>query len=147
MNWGRIILGGLAAGLVINISEAILNVPVLGDDWAQIMTAMGKSGEFSGGQIAMFNVIGFVTGIMLVWLYAAIRPRFGAGPKTALCAASVTWTLNYLLPSVMFLVMGLFPSGIITFALVWGLVEMLIAGYVGGWVYKEAAPAARAQAA
>ena len=31
-----------------------------------------------------------------VWLYAAIRPRFGPGPKTAICAGLIVWGLSYL---------------------------------------------------
>ena len=30
----------------------------------------------------MFTVWGFLVGIFAVWLYAAIRPRYGAGAKT-----------------------------------------------------------------
>jgi hypothetical protein len=148
MNFARIIMGGLAAGLVINVSEGILNAVVLADDWAKIMAGLGKPAEFSGGQIVMFNVMGFTMGIAMVWLYAAIRPRYGAGAKTAICAGCATWTLSTLLPSIGQAAMDLFPSGLIAFALAWSLVEMVVAGLVGGWVYREEAPAAaRAHAA
>lgn len=141
-------MGGLAAGLVINVSEGILNAVVLADDWAQVMAAMGKPAEFSGGQIALFNVMGFALGIAMVWLYAAIRPRYGAGAKTAICAGCATWTLSTLLPSIGQVAMSLFPSNLIAIGLVWSLVEMIVAGLVGGWLYREAAPAAaRAHAA
>ena len=33
----------------------------------------------------------FVGGPMALWLYAAIRPRFGAGPRTAVIAATFIW--------------------------------------------------------
>jgi hypothetical protein len=148
MNMARILMGGLAAGLVINISEATLNVAVLGDDWAQVMTALGKPSEFTGGQIALFNVMGFALGIATVWLYAAIRPRYGAGPKTAVCAGSATWTISMLLPSIGQAAMNLFPPNLIAIGLVWSLVEMIVAGLVGGKLYREEAPAAiRAHAA
>jgi hypothetical protein len=148
MNFARIVMGGLAAGLVINVSEGILNAVVLADDWARIMAGMNKPAEFSGGQIVLFNVMGFMLGIAMVWLYAAIRPRYGAGPKTAICAGCATWTLAALLPSIGQVAMDLFPSGLIAFALLWALVEMIVAGLVGGWIYREEAPAvARAHAA
>jgi hypothetical protein len=38
-----------------------------------------------------FVLWGFLVGIFAVWLYAAIRPRYGDGPKTALCAGAVVW--------------------------------------------------------
>jgi hypothetical protein len=35
-----------------------------------------------GAQLAMFIAWGFLVGIVAIWLYAGIRPRYGAGPKT-----------------------------------------------------------------
>ena len=32
-------------------------------------------------------IVDFILGILTVWVYAAIRPRFGPGPRTALTAA------------------------------------------------------------
>src|SRR5437667_4515115 len=45
--------------------------------------------------IGVFVIGGFVLGVLLVWLYAAIRPRFGPGPKTSLIAGLVLWFLAY----------------------------------------------------
>ena len=137
MNWGRIILGGLAAGVVINISAATLHEGILKDTWSAAMQELGKSGEFGGGQDAMFVVMGFLIGIALVWLYAAIRPRYGAGPKTAMCAGAATWLLAYALPSIGQIAMDLWPLGALLAAIAWGLVEMIPAGLAGGWLYKE----------
>ena len=67
MNWKRIILGGLVAGLIINMSQGALHEGLLKDTWSTSMQALGKTGEFSGGQIAVFNIMGFLTGIALVW--------------------------------------------------------------------------------
>ena len=137
MNWRRIILGGLVAGLIINVSEGVLHEGVLKDTWSTAMQALGKPGEFSGGQIAMFNVMGFLTGIALVWLYAAIRPRCGAGPKTAMCAGATVWFLAYVLATIGQVAMDLWPLGALITALSWGLVEMIVAGLAGGWLYRE----------
>jgi hypothetical protein len=106
------------------------------------MSGLGKPAEFTGGQIALFNVMGFALGIAMVWLYAAIRPRYGAGAKTAVCAGCATWTLSTLLPSIGQSAMNLFPGNLIAIALVWSLAEMIVAGLVGGKLYREEAPAA-----
>lgn len=137
INWTRVLLGGLVAGLIINIGESVLNGFLLADAWASEMRALNRP-EFSGGQIGQFMVIGFLTGIAGVWLYAAIRPRYGAGPKTALCAAMALWGLNYLLPSLGFLAMGLISQRLIVIGTVWGLVELAVALVAGCRVYKEA---------
>src|SRR5437660_9529919 len=75
-NRGRVILGGLLAGLVINIVEYITNGVVLKEGWGQAMRALGKSAELNTGAIVMFNIGGFLLGIAAVWLYAANRPRY-----------------------------------------------------------------------
>jgi hypothetical protein len=74
-NGVRVILGGLLAGLVINIVEFITNGVVLREAWGHAMQALGKSGQLSAGAIVIFNIWGFLLGIAAVWLYAAIRPR------------------------------------------------------------------------
>ena len=61
-NRGRVILGGLLAGLIINIVEFVTNGVVLKDMWAQIMQGMGKSGQLPASSIALFNLGGFLAG-------------------------------------------------------------------------------------
>ena len=52
-----------------------------------MQAALGGLGkQMGGGALASFTVWGFLVGIFAVWLYAAIRPRFGALRATALCA-------------------------------------------------------------
>jgi hypothetical protein len=136
INMSRVVLGGLAAGLVINASEYVLNEIVLAEDMQAAITRMNLP-PIGGPTIAVFMLFGFILGITTVWLYAAIRPRFGAGPTTALCAGSTVWLLAYLYPSVGYWVMGMMPAGAIVTAVVWGLVELLAAALVGGYLYQE----------
>jgi hypothetical protein len=137
INTRGVVVGGLVAGLVINISEYILNEPVFGADIAAAMTAHNLP-LIGGGAIAVFLVLGFVLGALLVWLYAAIRPRFGPGPKTATIAGVVVWLLAYGWSTVTFGVMGLFPARLLIIGLIWGLVELVVAAVVGGRFYSEA---------
>ncbi|MBI1897892.1 MAG: hypothetical protein HYS04_15380 [Acidobacteria bacterium] len=137
INWSRVLLCGLLAGLIINIGEFILNAVVLADDWRQAMTALNRPGEITPGQIVVFNIWGFVGGITLLWLYAAIRPRYGAGPRTALCAGAAFWFIGYAMAMVGPLVMDIFPSRLIFIGLAWGLGEVLVAALVGSRFYQE----------
>lgn len=136
INLGRVIMGGLLAGLVINIGEFVLNAPILGKDWDAAMGELGRT-AIGGQQIAVFVVMGFFLGITAVWTYAAVRPRMGPGPKTAICAGSLIWALAYLYPSIGYLVLDLFPSRLIWIGLIWGLVEIPLATVAGAWLYKE----------
>jgi hypothetical protein len=136
INMGRVILGGLLAGLVINIGEFVLNEPILGAEWAAAMEALNRP-PVGGSAIALFVLMGFLLGIVMVWTYAAIRPRMGKGPKTAACAGLLVWFFVYLYGSVGYLAMELFPASLIIIGLIWGLIELPIAAVVGAWLYKE----------
>lgn len=136
INTTKVIVGGLVAGLIINISEFILNVPVLGAELETALKAMNLP-PVGGGAIAWFVFASFVLGVMLVWLYAAIRPRYGPGPKTAICAGVTVWFLAYFWSSTAMLAMGLFPGRLIVIGLAWGLVELVIAAIAGAWLYTE----------
>jgi hypothetical protein len=138
INWARVFGGGLVAGLIINIGEFILNEPILGADFAAAMTSMNKEAP-GPGAIMVFVMLSFAIGILAVWLYAAIRPRFGAGAKTAACAGLTVWGLGWLYPMISFVAMDFFPFKIILIASVWGLVEVTLATVAGAWLYREAA--------
>jgi hypothetical protein len=136
INMARVIVGGIVAGLIINVSETLLNAVVLK---AQMDAAVARMNlpPVGGQAIAVFVVMGFVLGIATVWTYAAIRPRFGAGVNTAVCAAFIVWFFAYLYPSVGQWVMGMWPAGPMGLALVWGLAEMIVGSVAGAWLYRE----------
>jgi hypothetical protein len=135
INWVRMILGGLVAGLIINIFEFALNGVVLAKDMEAAISALGR--QVGGAQLAMFIAWGFLVGIVAIWLYAGIRPRYGAGPKTALCAASAVWSLGYLLAAVTPLALNLFPTRLMVIGLAVGLVEVIVGTLAGAWLYRE----------
>jgi hypothetical protein len=102
INWPRVILGGAVAGLIINLFEFILNGVILAEDMNAAISALGR--HLGGPELLMFNTWAFLVGIFMVWLYAAIRPRYGAGPKTALAAAGfgfsgISWPTSHRLRS------------------------------------------------
>lgn len=145
INMARVLVGGVVAGLVINIGEFILNMFVLQAEMDAAIARLNLP-PIGGQQIGTFVALGFALGIATVWLYAAIRPRFGAGISTALCAGATVWFFAYLYPSVGMVVMGMFPAGTTAIALVWGLVEVLAGAAVGAWLYQEQPSGAPARA-
>ena len=137
INMGRVVVGGLVAGLLINVSEFVLNAVVLANDMNAAMAALNRP-PVDNRMIVWFVLLAFGIGIMAVWVYAAVRPRFGPGVQTAVCALLVIWGLAYLYPNLTFIVLGLFPTRLMIIATVWGLVEVLVAGVAGAWIYTEA---------
>lgn len=136
MNRKRVIAGGLLAGLVLNIGETILNVPIIGEEFDAAMQELGAP-AMTGSTIALFVVMLFLLGILAVWLYAAVRPRLGPGPKTALKVGIVVYLLAFVFPNVGVLAMGIFPARLLLIALAWELFEVPLAVLAGAWAYKE----------
>lgn len=136
INMARVIVGGIVAGLVINVSEYVLNTFVVKTEMEAAVARLNLP-PVGGQAIAVFLVMGFVLGIAAVWFYAAIRPRFGAGPGTAACAGSTVWFFAYLYPSVGYWAMGMFDANFIAIGLVWGLAELVIGTVAGASLYQE----------
>lgn len=139
MNLPRIVVGGLIAGLIMNIGEAGLHAAVLGDDAAELYNRFHISAPNPAANIPILVGVTFLLGIGAVWLYAAIRPRFGAGPRTALIAGVAVWLFAHFWSGVY---LGNGYSGIITprlawIPVVWGLFEATLATLAGAAVYNE----------
>jgi len=136
INYGRVILGGIVAGIVINVLEYLVHEVLLKAQHVEEMKALGKTMPEGGSTIAVWMVYGFAWAIAAVWLYAAIRPRFGPGAKTALCAGLAVWFFDSLLPGIAMWIMTLMPlSPGQNFA---ELVVQVLAVIAGAAVYKEA---------
>ena len=90
------------------------------------------------------NVISpFAVGILLVWLYAAMRPRFGPGIRTAAYAAAVVWVCGFLF-HIDWLLVGMMTPATYAMASVAALVQVLASAAVGGMIYQEEGSPARA---
>src|SRR5919106_2062888 len=134
INLGRVALGGLLAGVIINASEGFLNGVLLMEEMNAAMAAINKP-PIDDSMIMWFVLFGFGLGFMLVWTYAAIRPRFGAGVKTAICASTLVWGLAYLYPNLFMIIIDIFPRNITLMGIAWGLGELILAGIAGAWLY------------
>jgi hypothetical protein len=139
VNWGRVFLGGLVAGIVINLGEFLFHTVVFKTQMEEAVRAMGKdpAAMNTGTAMTIWILLGFLTGIGAVWTYAAIRPRYGAGAKTGAIAGVGVWYLACVLSSVAMMNMGFFPQNILVTGLVWGLVEYIVATIAGAYFYKE----------
>lgn len=71
-----------------------------------------------------------------MWLYAAIRPRYGPGPKTALVAGFAWWVIVSL-QSGKWVAVGFVPVKATLARLAITLPAILLAALVGAWPYEE----------
>jgi hypothetical protein len=136
INVGRWIAGGIVAGVIMWVVEGAASIVYMGDMEAAL-EAHGLGMELTAGVMALTVVVSLVAGLVLVFLYVAARPRFGPGPKTAVIVAIAMWIGGYLLSLVGYQMIGLYPSSMLIMWGLIGLIEMIVASVVGGWVYRE----------
>lgn len=135
INMTRVILGGVLAGVLINISEYLRYDVVLRGEFEAGMRALGKGLPQGPTVTTVWTLWGFALGIAAVWLYAAIRPRYGPGASTAVRAGIAVWFFTSLLAIIAMRAMGLFRISVV--ALLWTLVECVLATLAGAWLYRE----------
>ena len=137
INFGRVLLGGLVAGLILNLGEYLLNDKVLATAMHDFFKKCGI--PLPGATfIVIAVVITFVLGIVIVLGYAAIRPRFGPGPRAAIIAGLFAWFGVVVYGNVIALGLGIVPTNMFALVLGWEVVEYLLAALAGAWLYREA---------
>lgn len=136
INFGRVILGGLVTGLVLNIGEFLLNEIVFVRQMEEMFRRLNTPRP-GVNFIATAVGITFLLGIVIVWIYAMIRPRFGPGPKTAIIAAFVAWFCVYFYCGILQSTLFGLPASFMLTGMVWGIIEYILAAVAGAWLYKE----------
>ena len=86
--------------------------------------------------IALFAAADFIWGVLLVFTYAAIRPRFGPGPKTAVVSGVILW-LAFAIAVFILMAIGLHtPQSYLKSSGLY-LVSAVVSSLVGAALYKE----------
>ena len=136
-NVKSLIQASVAAAVVLNAVDWVTNSFLLGDLWRHLaITHNADTNAMNSTASVIQYVVGdTVLGVLLVWVYTAIRPRLGPGPATAIIAAFVVFaasTIEFATFAGWFVPWDLFVR---TSAL--SLIALLLAGWAGAWVYKE----------
>ena len=91
INYGRVLLGGLVAGIVANVCDTIIGMFIMADDMQRMVQRLGLDQRVftSTSTMVTWVVVDFIYATLIVWTYAAVRPRLGPGPKTAMLVGTV----------------------------------------------------------
>jgi|SRR5450631_1650185 len=139
INYGRVVLGGIVGGLVAGFLDWFLNGVLMGQLWLDAMKSLNRPNAYSGGAFLFWLFLVYsIGGIMMVWIYAAIRPRFGAGVRTAIYAGLVIWVIAGLLPNLLNAVTGLFTPSLMVYSTLFSIVELVAGTVIGAALYREA---------
>jgi len=139
INTSKVVVGGLAAGVMGNIVGYVGFGMLLGPRFEAEAVAVAPTLAGRGmttGAVVTNIVVSFVIGLLLVWLYAAMRPRFGPGSRTAIFAAMVVWLCGFLFHMDM-LILGMVTQQTYALASLVALVQLIASAWVGGMLYKE----------
>ncbi len=135
INLTRVVLGGIVAAIVVNAGEGLLGF-LLRRDYEAALRALGIR---MGTSLVLLLPVAwsFVVGILAIWLYAAIRPCYGAGPATAVRAAFAVWAFTTVTFSIAMASLTIFPARLMAIATAWSLAEVMVAVLVGAGLYRD----------
>jgi hypothetical protein len=133
INWSRVLLCGLLAGIIWIILGAMVTA-LLGRDFAALPN--NHLGTPSTGFVLFNGVLDLLEGISMLWLYAAIRPLYGPGAKTAIIAAFAWWFIVSL-GDAAWCSFGFFPPGTVIPLMIGTLPALILATIAGARFYRD----------
>ena len=136
INFGRVLLGGLLSGLVLNLGEFLLNEVI----FVKQMEELARRLDIARPGVAFITAavtLTFLIGILLVLIYALVRPRLGAGPKTAIVAGLIGWFCVYFYAGILNGILFGVPTNLMVIGIFWGVGEYVLSAIAGAALYKE----------
>jgi hypothetical protein len=139
INTSKVIVGGLIGGVVANAIDFALNGFVLANMQKAALDALNPTlaaNAMQASKIPIFVALDFVWIIANVWIYAAIRPRFGPGARTAVYAGVASWVVGSVVAGY-FAAMGMFSWNLYSISGLCALLNSVVSTVVGAKFYTE----------
>ena len=136
INFQRVILGGLAAGVVLNIGEFLLNEVLFRTQLEETVARLNiQRPDITFNSIA--SLLTLLLGIVIVFVYALIQPRLASRVKTALLAGALAWFCVYFYSGILTSVLLGLRKELLLIGLIWGAAEYSLAALTGAALYRE----------
>ena len=140
INYLRVLIGGIIAAAVFIITEFFIEGLASifwGINESSLIVELFPQSLQSGLRFHLFNFLNLIIFcFLLIWVYAALCPRFTAGPKTALICVLIFWMIEILF--IMNLVnMNIFPCKLGLISLIFNTIELPVAALAGASMYQE----------
>lgn len=137
LNWPRIVLCGLVAGVVFTLLTAVL-VGTFGSAFMAVAGAHAATGDAIAKTGPGLYFATVAAGVWAMWLYAVLRPRFSNNLSAAV-AASIAWWIIASVQSLKWVILlGIPLSACLPLAA--NLVPTVIAVSVGAALYGSVQP-------
>ncbi|HEX9564430.1 MAG TPA: hypothetical protein VF981_10685 [Gemmatimonadaceae bacterium] len=139
INMGKVFVGGLVAAVVFFVIDGLTYGVVMKDafDANTVRLGLDPAAMTGAASVVAWVVMELIWGVLVVWTYAAIRPRLGPGPKTAAMAGLIPYIAVLSVMSQQTLG-GMMPVNLFWQGAVFALVSIMAGSIAGAWVYKEA---------
>jgi hypothetical protein len=134
INWPRVFLCGLVAGGVWTLLSVTLLAFVGGDFLAAVRDDHQRTP--SGGLHVFLLFSNLAAGLWAMWLYAAIRPRYGPGPKAAVRAGLAWWVIVSMQSAKWVALLCISPAAVLI-PLAATLPAIVGATLAGAWFYEK----------
>ncbi|MBI4637116.1 MAG: hypothetical protein HY727_12270 [Candidatus Rokubacteria bacterium] len=137
INWSRVFLGGLVAWVVAILLGGVAMFLYVRTEVTATWKGLGLEFPQGPGLAVFWLVFVYVAVVMAIWLYAAIRPRYGPGVKTAVGAGLAFWLIGKFLHTMFLGAVGVYPIRFVVISMATDLVVTVAATVAGAWMYKE----------
>src|SRR6185295_6206268 len=91
INIGKLLIGGIVAGIVGNALHYVIAMYLMKVEMADMVQRLNLPPAAVDGSAVTWIIVDFIWGLLLVFTYAGMRPRFGPGPSTAAIASVALW--------------------------------------------------------
>ena len=131
--WPRILVCGMLAGIIWIVLGSVVTM-LLGRKFAALPN--NRLGHPTPGFIGLNVALDLLEGISMMWLYAVLRPLYGASGRTAMIAA-FAWWLIVSLGDATWCSFGFFPPGTVIPLMIGTLPALVLAALAGAKMYRD----------
>ncbi len=139
INFGRLIIGGLIASILLFLSDGFLHEQVFKQYWEYLYHGLGAKPPEAGHSIDMvyFFIFELGRGFGAIFIYTLMRPFYGPGPKTAVLAAIATWLAFSVTAPAEFIPLGFYGRRLWVMVAAAQFVTSIVANLIAASIYKE----------
>ncbi len=138
MKLRALIVPGVLAGVAVMCVDFLFNGVIFASQDQAAIANFASDPALVDSPVTLAVILGvdLILGFILAWTYAAIRPRLGAGPRTAVAAAAQVFCVN-VLPWTLLTYLGAISWSFWRLELAVTFASLLAGALVAGRIYAE----------
>ena len=135
LNTGKVVMGGLVAGVVGNLLDYVFQGILMRPDFELMQQRLNLDPAKANNPVPWI-VVDFIIGFLLIITYVGFRARWGPGPKTAIFAGLIVFVSIAAMMGALATI-GIFAIDTYMKGSALSLVSVMSASLAGAYVYKE----------